>query len=165
MDSPIPISFPVITTDDDDDGAGGFLDDEGLGGGESDADEEEAEARRRGRDSESEDDDDEDEDGFIRTNAAGADDDADGTAAAAKWHPNTVRMCKLLRARMRKLGVGSLRFSADVARGARRTKAANMFWEVLQLKTWGFVEVAQAPGAFKEIDVSPGARFEEPIPE
>ena len=58
-----------------------------------------------------------------------------GAAPAAKWHPNTVRMCKLLRARMRKQGVGALGFGKDVAGGARRTKAANMFWEV-RLCVW-----------------------------
>lgn len=91
-------------------------------------------ARRRGRDEgdwDEDDDERDDEDGFIRTNAAGADDDLEaGAAPAAKWHPNTVRMCKLLRARMRKQGVWALGFGKDVAGGARRTKAANMFWEV-----------------------------------
>lgn len=162
---------PHTLTDDDDFDGGDHLNGNGhhiLGDDDSEA--AEAARRRGGGDSEDEEkEDNNDDDGFIRVNAAGADDAADG-GAACKWHPNTVRMCTLLRARMRKQGGGaagppSLSFAADVARGARRTKAANMFWEVLQLKTWGFIEVAQAgPGAFPEIQISPGERFDDPIP-
>lgn len=133
---------PATAATDDDgggffNGGGGSEDGYGYGGrilgDERDSEEEEEAARRRGgRDEgDSDEDEDEEEDGFIRTNAAGADDDLEaGAAPAAKWHPNTVRMCKLLRARMRKQGGGALGFGKDVAGGARRTKAANMFWEV-----------------------------------
>jgi chromatin segregation and condensation protein Rec8/ScpA/Scc1 (kleisin family) len=52
---------------------------------------------------------------------------------------------------------------SQITRNARRTKAANLFWEVLQLKTWDFIECAQET-AYGEVVIRPAARFHEAIP-
>ncbi len=145
---------------------------------------EEEDVCQQHHDQEDEDEDEEDYGGFFRTNDMGAaaaadDDDVFGEKATTQWHPNTVRLCKLLRARvaaaerkqqhaqeqgqegMGQGGEGLL--LSQITRKSRRTKAANLFWEVLQLKTWDFIECAQDT-AYGEVVIRPAARFHEPIP-
>jgi hypothetical protein len=75
----------------------------------------------------------EDENDFIRQN------DTDDQVTT-KWHPNTVKMCKMLRSQLSQRD--AVTFS-HVSQNSRRTKAANKFFEILQLKTWNFIEVKQ----------------------
>jgi len=88
-------------------------------------------------------------------------------------------MCKLLRARVAaaekkqqqqeggreggKRPVATVVALSQITRNARRTKAANLFWEILQLKTWDFIECAQET-AYGEVVIRPAARFHEAIP-
>jgi cohesin complex subunit SCC1 len=114
-----------------------------------------------------EDDEGADPDGFIRQNAFAGDEA--GGEATTQWHPNTMRMCKLLRTRIAAAAKEkpherppTVAFS-QVTRNARRTKAANLFWEVLQLKTWDFIEVDQEH-AYDDVQITAAARFHEAIP-
>jgi hypothetical protein len=117
---------------------------------------------------------------FTGTNAWGSplgeEDDVAEAKPSTRWHPNTVRMCRLLRSRLAAAarlqeevgGNGAGPFSPQVTfgeltRNARRTKAANMFWEILQLKTWDFIDCGQEE-AYGEIIIEPAARLHEAIP-
>lgn len=102
---------------------GGPWHDGGLGGRGREEDEEEA-----GGDEE------EDDDEFISQNAAQED--------GAAWHPNTVKMLKVLRRRVGDSGSGRVGFQR-LSQGSRRNRAANQFFEILQLKTWDFIQVDQ----------------------
>lgn len=103
---------------------GGPWHDGGLGGrGREEDDEEEAGG-----------DDEEDDDEFISQNAAQED--------GAAWHPNTVKMLKVLRRRVGDSGSGRVGFQR-LSQGSRRNRAANQFFEILQLKTWDFIQVDQ----------------------
>ena len=139
---------------------------QGPTGDEAEEAQEEAEDDDAHATAEGEEGEEEEDNGFIRTNAAGGDEAGEETTTL--WHPNTVRMCKLLRARVaasaqqRPAAPPVVPLSA-VTRNARRTKAANLFWEVLQLKTWDFIECNQEH-AYDDIQIVPAARFHEAIP-
>lgn len=149
--------------------------DEGMEDGHGEGDE--VEAEEWGGEEEEE----EREEGeFTWTNAWGSplgeEDDVAEAKPSTRWHPNTVHMCRLLRSRLAAAarlqeeggGNGSGPTSSQVifgelTRNARRTKAANMFWEVLQLKTWDFIDCGQEE-AYGEIIIEPAARLHEAIP-
>jgi len=75
----------------------------------------------------------EEDDGFMRQNDAGL---------SSKWHPNTIKMCMVLRKKMPHMDSGHVSFGS-LTKGSRRSKAANKFFEVLQLKTWDYIQVKQ----------------------
>lgn len=88
----------------------------------------------------------EDEDDFIAINAAG-NTGAGEEGGGCKWHPNTVKMLRLLRKRVKEdqenqQGARGVGFRA-ISKGSRRNRAANQFFEILQLKTWDFIQVKQ----------------------
>lgn len=84
--------------------------------------------------------------------------------SSSKWHKHTVRVLKILQCSM---GEGnnkpdSLIFGDLVKHVGRRT-AAGVFFEVLQLKTWDFLDVEQGE-AEGPIAISTGPRFMEDPP-
>jgi len=79
------------------------------------------------------------------------------------WHPNTVKILTFLRRQLRgkeakRRGITLQALAAE----ASRANVAKFFWELLQLKTWDFVQLEQR-AAYGEIVILPGRRFKEPI--
>eukprot|EP00624_Nannochloropsis_granulata_P002272 evm.model.NODE_21577_length_8844_cov_12.987676.4 len=79
------------------------------------------------------------------------------------WHPNTVKILTFLRRQLkgkegRKRGVTLQMLAAE----ASRANVAKFFWELLQLKTWDFVQLEQRV-AYGDIVILPGRRFREAV--
>ena len=100
--------------------------------------------------------------------AAGSDELVSHTS---KWHKHTVRVFGMLKRNMRSdedeedededkpTQLSYNKLSAGVS---RRT-AAGVFFEMLQLKTWDFIELNQDK-AYGDIAIAPGVRFSEDPP-
>jgi cohesin complex subunit SCC1 len=99
--------------------------------------------------------------------------EAIGEHTGNKWHKHTVKVLGLLQKRMRPPEVDDedeegntkpteLTFQQMSQNCTRRT-AASVFFELLQLKTWDFIELDQ-PEAYGDIDISAGVRFQEAPP-
>jgi len=73
------------------------------------------------------------------------------------WHPHTVKVFKLLQRQFQTKDVVSYN---TIARGTKRRTAAGCFFELLQLKTWDYIELQQSE-AFGDIKVTPARRFNE----
>jgi cohesin complex subunit SCC1 len=76
-------------------------------------------------------------------------------AAGNKWHPHTTKVLGMLRNNME--GEKSLSFTT-LSEGCSRRTAAGVFFELLQLKTWDYIDVNQAD-AYGDITVAPGVKF------
>jgi hypothetical protein len=84
----------------------------------------------------------------------------------SKWHKHTIRVLGMLKRNMNnedepdeepKLSYNKL------SAGCSRRTAAGVFFEILQLKTWDFVELNQEK-SYGDISITPGLRFDEPPP-
>jgi cohesin complex subunit SCC1 len=96
-------------------------------------------------------------------------------SSTAKWHKHTVRVFKHLKKCMKDPDqvVDADVEAADlpeqvqfheITKNVRtRRNAASVFFEILQLKTWDFIEVDQQE-PYGEINISPGVRFGEDVP-
>jgi len=89
-----------------------------------------------------------------------------------KWHKHTVRVLGMLKRNMQsdeaELGEDESEKPSQLSynklsAGCSRRTAAGVFFEMLQLKTWDFVELNQDK-SYGDIMVSPGLRFDEPPP-
>lgn len=130
-------------------------------------------------DSDEEDDDDDDEEEDKRE-AIG-----DQNSNSTKWHKHTLRVLQLLQRKIKVPGEedendeteattsttttttpkkkqSHIQFE-DLSHNCTRRTAASVFFELLQLKTWDFVELEQ-PEPYGDIAVSAGVRFSEPPP-
>ena len=86
-----------------------------------------------------------------------------------KWHKHTVKVLTMLQTNM----ANSPEEATDeqpaellygtLSNGCSRRTASSVFFELLQLKTWDFVEIDQEE-PYGEIVIRPGNRFEEPPP-
>jgi cohesin complex subunit SCC1 len=92
-------------------------------------------------------------------------------AGDAKWHKHTIRVLSMLKRNMQsedELGeeemgkTGQLSYN-KLSTGCSRRTAAGAFFEILQLKTWDFVELNQEK-SYGDITITPGSRFDEPPP-
>lgn len=120
-------------------------------------------------DSDQDDDDDDDE----NREAIG-----DQSSTETKWHKHTVKVLKLLQRRLRSTDgeveegtagdgdddnkVNAIQFHQLSQHCTRRT-AASVFFEMLQLKTWDFIELDQSE-PYGDITITPGIRFSEAPP-
>ena len=91
----------------------------------------------------------------------------------SKWHKHTIRVLSTLKRNIRSGNTDELdkeemakpaqlgyhRLSA----GCSRRTASGVFFEMLQLKTWDFVELNQVT-SYGDINIIPGPRFDEPPP-
>ena len=77
--------------------------------------------------------------------------------ASAKWHPHTVKVLDMLRKNME--GEDTLNYN-DLSKGCSRRTAAGVFFELLQLKSWNYIELQQG-GAYGDIVIAKGAKFDE----
>jgi cohesin complex subunit SCC1 len=76
-----------------------------------------------------------------------------------KWHPHTVKVMELLRDRLEtQESVGFM----GMARGRKKRTAAGCFFELLQLKTWNYIDVKQDT-AYGDIRVTKTKRFDEHV--
>jgi len=119
-------------------------------------------------------------------NALGAADDDDDKASVysegeeetsrsmAHWHPHTKKVMSMLESQFEVTeevsyndisGLTSSKdaSAANVGKVGRRT-AAGVFFELLQLKTWDYIEVSQPEGAYGDIVVTTGPRFDDGAP-
>lgn len=84
--------------------------------------------------------------------------------SSSKWHKHTVRVLKVLQCSM---GKGNNKHDplifGDLVKHVGRRTAAGVFFEVLQLKTWDFLDVEQGE-AEGPIAISAGPRFLEDRP-
>mmetsp|Transcript_13392 Transcript_13392/g.32256 ORF Transcript_13392/g.32256 Transcript_13392/m.32256 type:complete len:655 (+) Transcript_13392:91-2055(+) len=104
----------------------------------------------------------------------------DQNSNSTKWHKHTVRVLKLLQRKIKAPGEQDdeddddddnneetqkqthVQFE-DLSHNCTRRTAASVFFELLQLKTWDFVELEQ-PEPYGDIAVSAGVRFSEQPP-
>jgi len=97
-----------------------------------------------------------------------ADGDEDRDGNIAHWHPHTKKVMTMLESQFKTNEDEAVSYndisgvSGKAPKVGRRT-AAGVFFELLQLKTWDFVEVAQ-DGAYGDITVTKGPRFNEGAP-
>lgn len=93
----------------------------------------------------------------------------DQNSNSTKWHKHTVRVLQLLQ---RKIKIDDSEEDndkeshvqlQDLTQNCTRRTAASVFFELLQLKTWDFVELEQ-PEPYGDIAVSAGVRFSEQPP-
>jgi len=73
------------------------------------------------------------------------------------WHPHTVKVFKLLHQQFQKKDVVSYK---TIAKGTKRRTAAGCFFELLQLKTWDYIELQQSE-SFGDIKITAAKRFSE----
>lgn len=91
----------------------------------------------------------------------------------AKWHKHTVRVLTMLKRNMTSGAeeeeevegeAKATQLSYDkLSNGCSRRTAAGVFFELLQLKTWDFLELSQDE-SYGDITVHPGPRFDEAPP-
>ncbi|KAL7540214.1 hypothetical protein ACHAXR_009950 [Thalassiosira sp. AJA248-18] len=95
----------------------------------------------------------------------------------SKWHKHTVRVLGMLKRNMQSRDAHSDNEDGDdeeaekpsqlsynkLSAGCSRRTAAGVFFEMLQLKTWDFVELNQDK-SYGDIAIMPGLRFDEPPP-
>jgi len=98
----------------------------------------------------------------------------DVASSATKWHKHTVRVFQHLKKCMRDPNQependeqealpSQVEFHQITKNVSSRRNAASVFFEMLQLKTWDFIEVDQSD-AYGDITISPGVRFSEAPP-
>lgn len=89
------------------------------------------------------------------------------------WHPNTIKILGFLRKHFeaaerrdrRKGAKGPPSLSMHkIAADATRSAAANFFFEILQLKTWDYIQLKQGE-PYEDITITKARRFDDPIPE
>ena len=88
--------------------------------------------------------------------------DKEGTSQ--KWHQHTVKVLQMLQ---RNIGDDTGEHQAvsydALSKNCSRRTAASVFFELLQLKTWDFIEIDQQD-PYGDIDISAGMRFKEAPP-
>jgi cohesin complex subunit SCC1 len=95
---------------------------------------------------------------------------SEAISSSSKWHVHTVKVLAMLKQNMG-MGEGAegeepklqqLSFD-DLSKGCSRRTAASVFFELLQLKNWDFVDLDQEEeeGGFGDITITPGVRFNE----
>jgi len=85
--------------------------------------------------------------------------------SSSKWHKHTIKVLSMLKYNLNeaeKKGEATLSYD-KLSHGCSRRTASGVFFELLQLKTWDFVEVDQEH-AFGDIRISSGNRFSEEPP-
>jgi len=92
-------------------------------------------------------------------------------SSSTKWHKHTVKVLSLIKNQMvhrmdikeSKTDVVSELSYNSISQGCSRRTAAGVFFELLQLKTWDFIELDQEE-SYGDIKITPGIRFEENSP-
>lgn len=85
-------------------------------------------------------------------------------SATGKWHPHTVKVLTLLQGNMTATGDDKVLSYNKLSAGCSRRTAAGVFFELLQLKTWDFIELDQDE-EYGDVEITPGIKFEEAPPD
>lgn len=89
----------------------------------------------------------------------------------SKWHKHTIKVYSLLKRNMADPSKKedddeekpSVIMFDDLSKGCSRRTAAGVFFELLQLKTWDYIELGQDE-SYGEIKIAPGTKFSEDAP-
>ena len=82
----------------------------------------------------------------------------------SKWHKHTIKVFSLLKARLGDAEGMEPHLSYNgLTEGCNRRTAVNVYFELLQLKTWDFIELNQDE-PYGDIIVSPGPKFDDEVP-
>jgi len=81
-----------------------------------------------------------------------------GKDASSKWHPHTVKVLDMLKRNMTDKSI-TLSY-IELSKGCSRRTAAGVFFELLQLKSWDYIELEQN-GEYADIVVAKGNKFEQ----
>jgi hypothetical protein len=115
--------------------------------------------------------------GYLHSQTAGMAAKSHGSISANQWqwHPHTVKVLSLLRQQFHggtcgddagsvSTGTTSYNYITGASGGKKvgRRTAAGVFFEMLQLKTWDYVDVAQA-NPYGDIAISRASRFDEEV--
>jgi cohesin complex subunit SCC1 len=97
----------------------------------------------------------------------------DVVLSTSKWHRNTEKVFGMLKRNMTVPNNTSTSTGADtkpsflmfdsMSKGASRRTAAGVFFELLQLKTWDYIDLGQE-SSYGNIKISPGTKFTEDPP-
>ena len=93
----------------------------------------------------------------------------DAVSSDSKWHKHTVKVLSMLKNLIGDRdsgfdGSNSGEVSYDqICKGCSRHTAASVFFELLQLKTWDFIELEQHE-SYSDVLITPGIRFHESPP-
>jgi len=85
---------------------------------------------------------------------------SDFISSSSKWHLNTVKVLQILQREISQTKDNILSYKS-LTNGCRRRTASGFFFELLQLKTWDFIEVEQE-NSYGDILIRPGLRFSDP---
>ena len=88
----------------------------------------------------------------------------------SKWHTHTVKVLRKIKSEMKSLNAdeddeeemakdAQLSYKKLIS-GVNRRTAAGVFFEMLQLKTWDFVELNQEK-SYGDITITPGLRYDD----
>ena len=80
---------------------------------------------------------------------------------ASKWNKRTLAMMQFLKGTLE--GADSVSYQS-LAKGRARRTVAGCFFELLQLKTLGRIDVDQSAGAYTDIHIKRGPSFEDAMP-
>jgi len=84
--------------------------------------------------------------------------------SSSKWHPHTIKVYSMLKRNMnKKNGINMLSFD-QLSTGCSRRTAAGVFFELLQLKTWDFIDLEQDQ-SYGDVSITMGARYVEDPPQ
>ena len=84
--------------------------------------------------------------------------------SSSKWHPHTIKVYSMFKRNMNKdNGVTMLSFD-QLSKGCSRRTAAGVFFEMLQLKTWDFIELEQDE-SYGDVSITMGAKYIEDPPQ
>lgn len=87
---------------------------------------------------------------------------SDLVSSSSKWHKHTVKVLDMLKRNLDNSSQENLSFE-QLSEGCSRRTAAGVFFELLQLKTWDFVELNQDE-SYGDILVGKGVKFDEGPP-
>ena len=85
-------------------------------------------------------------------------------STTSKWHTHTIKVFQLLQQQMGRSDenkLPTLSYEA-LSQGCNRRIAAGVFLELLQLKTWDYIELNQDE-SYGDIVIAPGVKYDEPV--
>lgn len=85
---------------------------------------------------------------------------SDLALSSSQWHAHTVKVLEIIKRNLEDQQIDDLSYQA-LTKGCSRRTASGFFFELLQLKTWDFIDVRQ-DGSYGDVLISSGPRFSDP---
>merc|ERR1711971_1497491 len=85
---------------------------------------------------------------------------SDLALSSSQWHVHTVKVLEIIKRNLQDEERDNLSYRS-LTKGCSRRTASGFFFELLQLKTWDFIDVRQDE-SYGDVLITPGPRFEEP---